>query len=175
MPKGSKHTKRTKRKMSYWHQKNKIWLGRHHTDETKIKMSKIRIEKKIIPWNKNKKHPKYEEYINIVREIGKKKAKNQWGAKNPNWKGGKSFEPYPSEFNKKLKKEIHKRDNYTCELCGDFIPKFINHKNAFLTIHHIDYNKTNSHINNLITLCNFCNSSVNKNRENWMEFFQQKV
>src|ERR1700693_2128924 len=40
------------------------------------------------------------------------------GEKHWNWKGGKSFEPYASEFNRKLKAFIRKRDNYTCQECG---------------------------------------------------------
>lgn len=95
------------------------------------------------------------------------------GDKNPAWLGGKSFEPYGPEFNKRKKREIKTRDNFTCQLCGDLILN--NSKNKFLTIHHIDYNKLNNQDNNLITLCNFCNSSVNTSRDKWTVFFNQKI
>ena len=38
---------------------------------------------------------------------------NQKGENNPNWRGGLSKNPYPSEFNKKLKLKIKRRDNFT--------------------------------------------------------------
>jgi len=94
------------------------------------------------------------------------------GEKNPNWRGGKSFEPYAIEFNNNLKKQIKLRDGHVCQLCKEYIPKYKSKKEKFLSIHHIDYNKKNNETNNLITLCNFCNSSVNKNRVDWMNHFR---
>ena len=94
---------------------------------------------------------------------------------NPSWQGGKSFEPYSAEFNKKLKAKIKERDNYICQLCSDNFPVRKISNNRFLTIHHIDYDKKNSMENNLIALCNFCNSSVNTSREQWTSFFKEKL
>jgi len=88
------------------------------------------------------------------------------GKLSPNWKGGISFEPYSPEFNKRLKKRIKKRDNYTCQLCE---------KKQFLHIHHIDYNKKNSVEYNLITLCRKCNGKVNFNRKSWTKKFRQII
>ena len=42
-----------------------------------------------------------------------------------------------------------------------------------LPIHHIDYNKQNSSINNLITLCNSCHAKTNANRKQWKEKLQK--
>jgi ribosomal protein S27E len=86
---------------------------------------------------------------------------NMTGAKNREWKGGISFEPYCDVWkDKEYKESIKERDDYTCQnpICsGGF-------KND-LTVHHIDYNKRNCHPNNLITLCRSCNGRANKDRD----------
>jgi len=81
--------------------------------------------------------------------------------KHWNWKGGKSFEPYPMSFNIKLKKLIRGRDKYTCQIC----------KNEGRCVHHIDYNKKNCEPSNLITLCRGCHTKTNKYREYWTQYF----
>lgn len=85
----------------------------------------------------------------------------QLGEKSNNWRGGISFEPYPTIWTKKLKRSILKRDHYTCQLCY----KYGN------VCHHIDYNKQNCEPNNLITLCFSCNAKVNFKRKYWEIFF----
>ncbi len=83
----------------------------------------------------------------------------------PNWRGGKSFEPYPPEFNNQLKERIRERDNYQCQNCNTK-----ENKRAF-PVHHIDYNKNNNEDSNLITLCDFCHKSTSHKREKWQEHF----
>jgi len=87
------------------------------------------------------------------------------GERNPNWKGGKSFELYPEEFNYELKAKIRARDANTCQLCGK-----IETRTCF-SVHHIDYNKQNNSDDNLITLCKKCNGKVNFNRAYWQAYF----
>lgn len=101
------------------------------------------------------------------KRLGKVKRESGCHIKEKNgaWKGGISYEPYSSDFNKKKKLLILTRDNYTCQHCG----KYGNY------IHHIDYNKKNSSIDNLITTCNSCNTKANFGREKWMLYFQDKV
>ena len=84
------------------------------------------------------------------------------------WKGGKSFEPYTKEFDLKFKRMIRKRDNYICTKCGKHQEK----EKKSLTVHHIDYNKELSILQNCCALCNRCNSEVNWNRKHWIKFFQ---
>jgi len=79
---------------------------------------------------------------------------------NPNWKGGIGRLPYSYDF-KYNRKLVLKRDNYTCLKCG----KKGNH------VHHIDYNKQNSKLNNLATTCKKCNCEVNANRDYWYAYF----
>lgn len=93
------------------------------------------------------------------------------GSNNYNWKGGKSHEPYPIEFNNHLKFQIRERDNYQCQLCN-ILENQLTEK---LSIHHIDYNKDNLSPDNLIALCRSCNSKVNHNREHWTVYFRLKM
>jgi len=82
---------------------------------------------------------------------------NRVGNKNHNWKGG-FLDEYPSEWNYKLKKQIRKRDNYRCQVCG---------KDA-KCVHHIDYDKYNCKCVNLITLCMECHTKTTfGNRDYW--------
>lgn len=90
------------------------------------------------------------------------------GNLNPNWRGGIQYEPYDESFNNKFKRAIRKRDNYICLKCGKHQEK----ENNSLTIHHINYDKKMSVLQNCCALCNRCNVEVNFNRPHWTKFFQ---
>jgi hypothetical protein len=81
------------------------------------------------------------------------------------WMGGLSFEPYTPEFNKELKAQVRKRDDYTCQLCGK------HQTEPKLEIHHIDYDKKYTGFANLISLCKSCHAKTSHNREYWTNFF----
>jgi hypothetical protein len=103
-----------------------------------------RFKKGQIPWNKGKHYP-------------------QFGGENHyNWQGGKSYEPYSVDWKQKLKVIIRKRDNFQCQEC------FKEQGNIGFDVHHIDYDKKNCDINNLITLCRKCHIHTNKNRKYWL-------
>jgi HNH endonuclease len=99
------------------------------------------------------------------------------GEKHPAWRGGISFEPYGVDFNKKLREQIRKRDGYRCQECfrhqNELRTK--TNKSYRLVIHHIDYNKKNNNPNNLISLCKSCHTQTNWNREQWIEYYKDKV
>jgi len=97
------------------------------------------------------------------------------GINNPNYHDGKSTTLYPLGFNKTLKEKIRERDNYTCQICGIIEKEHIIEFGKVLSIHHCDYKKDNLNEDNLITLCNFCNSKVNSNREYWTKHFQKMM
>jgi len=108
--------------------------------------------------------------MKVFREIGfpaqrlesRLKASVRWrGDNNPHWRGGISSLPYPFEFNKTLKEEVKSRDGCVCQLCRCKDSKR-------LVIHHIDYDKDNLGLYNLITLCRSCNFKVNTNRVHWI-------
>ena len=132
-------------------------LGSKHTIATKIKMSQAKKGK--LPKNY------------LVFSKAPKSILHLIGGKNPNWNGGSSFEPYGIEFNKALKNYIRWMDNFTCQECG-FTEEQLGYK---LSIHHIDFNKKNSTSNNLISLCKSCHLQTQFNRQNWTNYFQEKI
>jgi len=88
------------------------------------------------------------------------------GIKNPNWKGGIAYLPYPIEWKTKLRKKILKRDKNICQMCG--------RGNRRLNVHHIDYNKSNCSSENLVLLCNKCHGRTNFRRIYWRNFLSAK-
>lgn len=100
----------------------------------------------------------------------KNKTKHD-GCENGRWLGGKSFEPYGIEFNRKLRKEIRIRDNFTCQLCN----KTEKELNRRLSVHHIDYNKQNNTESNLIALCPVCHSITNTKRDYWKKHLSNLI
>lgn len=104
--------------------------------------------------------------------VNKSRVGKYSGENSPSWKGGISFYPYPSTFNKEFKNLIRERDNNTCQLCG----RTKEEEGRNLCVHHIYYDKTNLDMNpkRFTTLCRGCNSKVNANREYWIGFFQEK-
>jgi len=91
------------------------------------------------------------------------------GEKHFNWQGGIS--KYPSEFSKKLKHLIRKRDAYTCKECG-YTQKQLNYS---LSVHHIDYDKNNNELSNLISLCRSCHAQTGFNRTDWINYLRKKI
>jgi hypothetical protein len=100
-----------------------------------------------------------------TKELFKLGILNNKGIINGSWIDGRSYENYPSEFTKRLKEQIRKRDNYECQNCG----------RKGNPVHHIDYNKQNCKENNLITLCQHCNNTANINRKYWKMFYQNII
>jgi hypothetical protein len=83
------------------------------------------------------------------------------GDKNYFWQGGKFKDSYPEEFNNYLKELIRERDG-VCQLCMGL------DENKELAVHHIDYDKENNSLNNLISLCNSCHAKTHTNRIFWI-------
>ena len=81
------------------------------------------------------------------------------GENSPNWRGGKSFEPYPAEFNERLKEKVRERDNRICQYCG-VEENIVGGKKIKMVVHHIDGDKTNNSMENLVTVCSGCNSHL---------------
>lgn len=88
--------------------------------------------------------------------------------RNPRWLNGKSFDPYPFDWNKNLKDNIRKRDQYTCQLCGLSQKK----NKRKLNVHHIDYNKKNCKEENLISLCDRCHTKTNSSRAFYKKYLK---
>lgn len=155
---------------------------------TRLAMQNLEVRKKISDSRKGKGHKHTEETKRILSKnnIGElnpfygknhfKEQKQMWskqrsGSNNPNWQDGKSFEPYGLDFNRKLKKQIRVLYNFKCVECN-YDEKELGYK---LHIHHIDYNKKNNDILNLIPLCRPCHAQTNFNRNDWKTYYSQKV
>ena len=118
----------------------KLATGRGHTEETKQKLREI---------NRNFVHRPAT--VILLSKINT-------GIQNPNWRGGKAYEPYPAEFYREsLKEKIRARDKYQCRLCG--VPQ--TECLRALDVHHIDHDKDNLDEDNLISLCMCCNGKCN--------------
>lgn len=83
------------------------------------------------------------------------------GDKNPNWRGGKSFESYDMAFDATLKARVRERDGHICALCSALAKD----------VHHIDYDKRNNLLENFITLCRPCHCRTNSRRDYWQSYF----
>ena len=144
------------------------WLGKHRSKTTKIAISKA---------FKGKTYNEIGRDVSplIGRTLSKdcieKMSKTHSGKNHYNWQGGKSFEPYGLKFNKELKEQIRKRDNFTCQECR-YTETQLGYR---LSCHHIDYDKQNNNPNNLISLCRNCHMQTNFKRVNWTNYFRTKV
>jgi len=107
-----------------------------------------------VPWNKGLK-------MNSHPSTAFKK-----GSEHVFWKGGISKEPYPFEFNKNLKIYVRYIYHNKCQICG---------KTSRTHVHHIDYNKKNICLDNLIPLCRSCHAQTNFDRNYWKSFLTKKV
>jgi len=185
----SKNKQRVKWKEKYDEGYTNPWEGKHPTNETRKKMKEAK--ENYIPWNKGLHGEEYLNHYHdgklwcdgLTKETDKRIAKyaekligrdfsevhkqkisdSRWGKDNPAWAGGNSFYPYSHKFNRKLKKEIAVRDNFTCQLCGE--------KPDNANVHHWNYNKKETDPFYLVYTCRSCNTILNYHREFWEGFF----
>jgi hypothetical protein len=125
------------------------FFGKKHTEDYKKKSSESKVNK----WAYTQ-----EQYEKLCENTPK-------GKDHPNWNGGSSSYPcpYPFGWTKLFKKHIKNIYNNKCLICQE---------TNQLAIHHVDYNKNNSNINNLVPLCYSCHAKTNYNRDNWKEYFK---
>ncbi len=136
-------------------------LNLKHTEYAKKKISKtLKYRYKI---------GELKAYIRTL-EARKRHSERVSGDKSNFWKGGKSFEEYGFGFKPMLKNYIREIDNHKCRICG-IEEKHIGKK---LSVHHIDYNKKNCSVNNLISLCHHCHAKTSVNREKWEPKLKKK-
>lgn len=188
--KGKKLSKGHRKKISIAHLGIKTWSD-NLTKENDLRILKYysigRVGKKNPNWkNKTKEIPcAYCKKLNRKRLYCVKKDKKYFCNKecfhkynrrenNGNWHNGTSFLPYGYGFGKYLKDFIRKRDEYTCqnEECGICLKNNI----GKLYTHHIDSNKNNNKLVNLILLCNRCHAKTGgtkNNRKFWKKYYQQ--
>lgn len=104
-------------------------------------------------WVSSLKGRTYEDiYGNRCYEILKKRR----GENSGTWKGGKSFEKYGQEFTFDLKELVRDRDERKCSECGITEEEI----QESLVVHHIDNNKKNNNVINLISVCRICHGNI---------------
>jgi 5-methylcytosine-specific restriction endonuclease McrA len=146
------------------------YIGNHNGSGGKGRKLSEEHKKKIGLSNKGKNLGKRH-----TEETKKKMSEAQRAEKNHNWQGGKSFEPYSSDWIETVKNAIRERDGDTCRLCGKrFFDEWVKRgrKKAF-PVHHIDYDKKNCNPDNLITLCVQCHTKTNYRRNYWKNYFKK--
>ena len=137
---------------------NKIHLiGHKVSNKAKKNMSKahrgkiLSEEHKLALSNANKKKWKEGVFDNV-----------HLGKYNRNWKGGDSKD-YPIEYNEELRNVIRERDRFRCQVCH--VKQNDNMKRAH-HVHHMDGDKNNNDLNNLITLCSVCHTKIHIGKDN---------
>lgn len=71
------------------------------------------------------------------------------------WKGGVSEEIYPLEFSVHLKNKVRRRDQHKCQSCGENV-----YRSKRGHVHHVNGNKQDCGMNNLLLLCATCHNAV---------------
>ena len=102
------------------------------------------------------------------------KNKFRVGKNATNYIHGNGYGKYGSEFHK-IKEFIRQRDNYTCQNCFMTEEEHLIVVGEVLSVHHIDYDKSNNINNNLITLCRNCNTRANFNIDYWKNLYKNKI
>ena len=170
--KGKKLSEATKSKISISISgKNHPMYGKHHTEESKIKVSKTKLNQNLRISDKHK------QAISLANKD--KKMSNETkqkiscfaqGITLEEWSEFISCKPYCQAWiDKEYRESIKERDNYECQNPDCW------KTSGIICIHHIDYNKKNCVPLNLITLCNSCNSRANYNKEYWIEMYAEII
>ena len=172
---GTHHSEETKQKMRENHAnfsgKNSPSFGHHPTEETRRKISESltghhptkETRRKLSERMKGKQNSKGHKHTEEQRRQQSERMKGEkhpmygkYGPEAANWRGGVSSLPYAPEFNEALKREIRKRDSYTCRWCGIF-QSLLRRR---LDVHHIDFDKKNNNSSNLCALCQSCHMAI---------------
>jgi 5-methylcytosine-specific restriction endonuclease McrA len=150
---GKHHSSETILKMS------KIRNGTHLSNETKEKLKKINTGKHLSEETKKKISDKLKKYKKKKEHIAKV-GLAQRGKKHWNWKGGKQRERHNGDWKYiNWRKNVFVRDNFTCQICRKV--------GGYLQAHHIKswakYPKERYILDNGITLCLECHKKIHNN------------
>jgi len=163
--KGIKLSKETRMRMSVG-RKNYIRIH-PMSDETRNRISESKKEKG--DWS-GEKNPNFGNHDPLPEEHRRKISEAILGENNPNYKDGKSREPYPITFNPVLKRKIRSDYGHKCFFPGCDVTTESNGRD--LDVHHYDYDKNSK---NCVPLCRKHNGVVNGNRKEWEAYFEMKV
>ena len=171
--KGVVFTEEQRARMAEKMKGHKFNLGKHHTEASRLKMKLAKEGKSSSEKHKQslKGRISPRKGVTLSKETKKKISENKKrtsprGENHPNWRGGVSFEPYPTAWDRELKELIRGLDGYKCVVCGAEQSEL----GKRLDVHHIDYNKGNLNTQNLISLCHSCHASTHHNQGYWKEY-----
>lgn len=82
------------------------------------------------------------------------------GPGNPAWRGGRSLLPYAYTWKHELKEQVRSRHGHHCAICHG------ENKGKNLDVHHLNEDKMDCRLDNLIALCHPCHQRVTMN--NWV-------
>jgi len=157
---------------------NHPFFEKHHTEKSKRKMSEKHKGKKLSEKHKknlskaNKGKKLSEEHKRRISKALKGTKHNKESRRKRSLASGGTGvsgekKGYGVEFTDELKEQVRFRDEYKCQGCG--CQQLENGK--ALDVHHIDYDKMNNKVDNLIALCKPCHSQTNYNRDYWKEYY----
>lgn len=174
---GTKHSDETRKKMSDSH-KNRIALYGHNltgvipSKETKERISKSLIgrsftddhKKKISeglkrnPPNKGWTYERWMEAFPKILITALRDALNE------------THSPYNNHSWKKLRRKVYERDGFVCQECLCEC-----NDSTRISCHHIDFDRSNNSMDNLITLCGSCHGKTTQKPEEWIQYYQDKM
>ena len=91
------------------------------------------------------------------------------GPDNPNWQGKCTPDPYDYTFARLIKNQVRERDGFACRLCGQ--PEKGRHHH----VHHVFYNRKDTALDRLITLCTECHGLVHRQKKIWPPILTAKL
>ena len=126
------------------------FYGKKHSTKTKELLRSVN-NRRIEFYRQQARHFSFDFSDFWSEEERLKKAQAMIAELNPNWKGGTHlvYDTYAFEL---FRREVLKRDNYACQVCG----KTTDEKGTNLHAHHIDGDAFNMDSVNGITLCKKC-------------------
>ena len=155
---GKKPTPETRAKMSA------AQLGRKHTPETRARMSAAKMGHL---YNLGKKHtPEARARMSLARREYYRKHPSPTGPDHPSWRGGR--ENYGPGFTEDLRQIVRWLYEDRCVVCGE------KPDGLELDVHHVDYDKKNNTIDNLVPLCHSHHSMTGSRRDYWPEYLKRK-
>jgi hypothetical protein len=143
--------------------------GKHHSLEAILKMKKSAQNRP------NRRGPKGKPW-SLARRISQEQ-RNGLPYKRPDFIGirrkslMKNGKEYPFNWSE-IRKNIYRRDGWRCQECG--VHCQVGGKTK-IQCHHIDYDTTNNHFSNLITLCSSCHAKTNYKREDWKNHYKKII